>query len=206
MEQGRTEILNQALMYMGQDQILDPLGESKNAKLCASVYDDTLAETLSEFPWSFAKRVQKLQQLETEPKDFRFTYSYQLPRDCVRVLAVQCRNEYDNWFTQTGRANTEPSAEYSVYGSMLYSNQVDLQIIYISRAIIPSDMSSQFRNYLAISIAKKLIVKVTGSSESLQTLMKLVPQVQMEAKRVDSEQTDTMPENRPNLFVAARGY
>lgn len=206
MEQGRTEILNQALMYMGQDQILDPDGESKNAKLCASVYDDALAEALSEHPWSFARKVAKLQQLEAVPKDFRFAYSYQLPDDTGRILSVQCRSAYDNWFTETGRANTDPVAEYTVYGKELYSNQNDLQIVYVRNSVRPSEMTAQFRNYLAMCIALKLVLKVTGSNEGFQVLMKRVPMAQMEAKRVDSEQTDTMPENRPNLFVAARLY
>lgn len=206
MEHGRTEIINQALMYMGQDQILDPSGESKTAKLCASVYDDALAEALGEHPWSFAKKVAKLQQLEAAPKDFRFAYAYQLPDDTGRILEVVCRSSYDTWFTETGRANTDPVAEYAVYGRELYSNQSDMQIVYVRNFVRPSEMPAPFRNYFALCIAMKLITKVTGSNEGLQVLMKRLPQVQMEAKRVDSEQTDTMPENRPNLFVKARLY
>ena len=206
MEQGRTAIINRALLYMGQDQILDPAGESKNVKLCASVYDDSLQETLSEYPWSFARKVAKLQQLEAAPKDFRFTFAYQLPEDAGRILLVHSRSAHEAFFTETGRSNTDPAAEYTVYGREVYSNQSDLQIVYIRNNVRPAEMSAQFKNYLAMHIAMKLIVKITGSNEGLQVLMKRLPQAQMEAKRVDSEQTDTMPENRPNLFVKARLY
>ena len=42
--QTKTDIINQALLMAGQDTILDPAGESKNAKLMAQIYDATLEE------------------------------------------------------------------------------------------------------------------------------------------------------------------
>lgn len=211
MERGRTEILNQALMYMGQDQILDPDGESKTAKLCASVYENTLAEALSEHPWTFATTATKLQQLGELPKDVRFAYAYQLPDECGRILSVECvgseeSSVFDRFATETGRANTLPSAEYSVQGRKLYSNQRDLQIVYVRTDVHPFEMSPQFRNYLAALIASKLFYKVNSSTQAEQSLLKRIPSIRMEAYNTDGQMTDTMPVNRPNLFVNARMY
>lgn len=207
MGAGRTEIINQALLFMGQDAILDPAGESKNAKLCASVFDSTLAEVLCGHVWHFAMMAAQLQRLEGRPRDIRFRYAYQLPSNFGRIVSVTS-SELLGWGegTETARANTRPAAEYMVQGDKLVSNQGSLQILFVRMDVAPSEMSPQFRNYLAVKIAEKLVVKITGSVQAGQALQKMIPAIRLEAFHVDNEQADTMPENRPNLFASARLY
>jgi hypothetical protein len=202
-EQGRTEIINAALLYTGQDTILDPQGESIHAKLCAQVYDNTLEEILSGHPWAFAREAARMQQNAEKPRDMRFACAYQLPEDCARILSVEGAQEQPGI---SGRANTLPGAEYVVYGRKLYSNHTELQIIYTRQTVKPFEMTPQFRNYFAAMIALKLLFKITGGADREAALQKQAQLLRMEARHVDGEQTDTMPVNRPNLFITARMY
>lgn len=208
MDQGRTAIINQALLYMGQDQILDPAGESKSVKLCASVYDNTLAEALAGHPWAFATTAARLQQLGELPSDVRFCFAYQLPEDCGRILSVESHvgNGPLDYVGETARANTLPVAEYSVQGTKLYSNQRELQIVYVRKHVRPFEMSPQFANYFAACIAAKLYYKINGGTQGEQALLKRIVTLRMEAQNTDGQMTNTMPVNRPNLFVHARLY
>ncbi len=203
MDQGRTGIINQALLYMGQDTILDPVGESKNAKLCAAVYDETLAEVLSGHPWSFAVMAARLQQLEEKPRDIRFAYAYQLPEDCGRILSVEAIQLQSLW-GENAASNTQPVAEYMVQGKSLVSNHQGLQIVYVRTNVRPHEMTPQFKNYFSAMIANRLHFKINGSTQGEQAMYKRAVSLRIEAMHTDSEQTDTMPVNRPNLFVNAR--
>jgi len=215
---GRTAIINQALLYMGEDTIINPDSESKNAKLCAQVYDSTLTELLSGHPWSFSLMAARLQLAQEEPRDFRFRYAYQLPTNFGRLQNSMSgiRSDFDPWQeNMLGRelnlqgadiSNSIPIPEYMVQGDKMYSNFRDLQIIYTRTDVQPFEMSPQFRNYFAASIAMRLYTKVTGGTDGLAALQKLVAQIQLEAKHTDGEQMDTMPANRPNLFIRSRLY
>ena len=206
MEQGRTEIINQALLYIGQDTILDPRGESRNAKLCAQVYADTLAEVLCGHPWSFAVVAARLQLLEEKPRDFRFSRAYRMPENCGRILSVESMGMQRWWASENGRFNSLPAAEYMVQGRQIVSNHDDLQVLYVRTDVRPHEMTPQFRNYFAATIAQKLFRKVTGVKTGEDEIQKKVQLLRLEAMHTDSEQTDTMPVNRPNLFVNARLY
>jgi hypothetical protein len=210
MDAGRTAIINQALLFMGQDTVLDPEGPSKNAKLCAQIYDDTLAEILSGHAWSFARVAARLQLLLETPKDARFSKSYRVPDDCARILYVGTHIEPE-WMPRsagglTGMANTQPVAEYVVNGRNLYTNQTELQILYIRSNVQPFEMTPQFRNLFAATMANKLFVKITGSRDGARDMQHKTQMLALEARHVDSNQTDTLPVNRPNLLLAARVY
>ena len=206
-DQGRADVINLALLYCGEDTILDPAGDSKNAKLCATVYDNTLAEVLSGHPWSFATMAAQLQQLGETPGDVRFQYAYQLPENCGLILSVECAGIVQgNWVGDTARSNTLPPAEYMVQGRKLLSNLTNMQIVYVRQAVLPSEMSPQFKNLFAANIALKVFAKITGSTSGKAELAKEIIVLELKAKHADSEQTNTMPENRPNLFVSARLY
>ena len=216
MDSGRTELINAALLYANQDTILDSDGESKNAKLCAQFYDTTLQEALSGHPWSFALVAAKLNLLASKPRDFRFAYAYQLPTNFGYMQYVSAADliepRYDNAIAQemmalTGdKANSIPIPEYIVQGSQLYSNYLNIQIVYSRTDVKPFEMTPQFRNYFAALLAAKLYIKMTGGVDGYQELQKRVILIRAEARHTDSTQTDTLAPNRPNLFVRAREY
>ena len=214
---GRTGIINQALLYANQDSIINPGGDNKNAKLCAQVYDTSLQEALSGYPWSFALVAAKLQRLDKKPKDFRFSIAYQLPGNFghmqVATAGVEIKETVLDFLgtnlpmqNVSSLANTIPVPEYVVHGGELYSNINNIQIVYSRTDVLPSDMPPQFKNYFAAYLASKVYYKITGGLEGLEFLQKKIRELKAEARHTDGDQTDTMPTNLPNLFLGVRSY
>lgn len=216
MEVGRTDIINQALLYAHQDIILDPEGDSKNAKLCAQFYDMTLQEALSGHPWNFALLAAQLQSLVIKPRDIRFQYAYQLPENfgyMHSVLSAELISPIpgttaagDLMHFTGDRANSIPIPEYIIQGQEMYSNYQDIQILYSRTDVKAYEMPAQFRNYFAASLALKLYLKITGGTDGYEVLNKRTVILRAEARHIDSSQSDTITPNRPNLFVRAREY
>lgn len=214
---GRAGIINQAMLYANQDDILNPEGVSKNAKLCAQFYDATLQEALSSHPWSFALAAAKLQRLNKEPKDFRFKYAYQLPVNFGYIQSATAGAPLipsdfmpsDTPYIEPSYAatsNTIPIPEYMVQGKEIYSNVENLQIVYSRIDVLPFEMTPTFSNYLSSLLAAKLYLKMTGGLEGLDVLQKNTTRLLNIARHTDSNQTDTVAPNRPNLFIFSRGY
>lgn len=202
--QGRTEIINKALLYLGEDTILDPRGESKNAKLCESVFDSILAEILSGHPWSFATVAVQLQQLAEAPKDTRFAYQYQLPTDIgmIQQVAVNATAPA-HW--QWDKANKLPQAMYTIQGDRLLSGSQPLQMIYTRSKVEPFEMPPKFFDFLAIKIAVSLAYKIAGQDRE-KAVAQAAEMKELEAKHADSLGTEDMPANRPALLLNSRRF
>ena len=67
-------------------------------------------------------------------------------------------------------------------------------------------MPPAFRLLLAYLLALRLAYKLTGDAALVRQLVQRLPSVRQEAVHNDGEQASTLPENRPNLFVAIREY
>lgn len=211
-ERGKTEIINAALLYMGQDSILDPRGESRNAKLCAQVYAGVLAEILSGHAWTFATTAVRLQQLAEAPADARFRHQYQLPADVGRIHEVACAGSgpCPAAGSRSGRGaeagNSLPRALYTVRGDRLLSNDRDLFMLYTRSGAEPHEMPALFMDYFAATIAERLFFKITGSRDGAAAMEKKVLEKELAARHADGTQTDTLSVNRPGLLLNARQY
>ena len=191
-DQVKTEIINAALLYMNQDSILAPNGESKNAKLCAQVYGTTLGECLSAHPWTFASRVVNLEELAEKPKDARFLRQYRLPEDLGRIW----------WVTVPGFGD----ARYTVQGENLLSNDAPLQLLYTPISVRAFEMPPLFRTYVATAIADKLLNKITGARDGATAMHNIMQEAEAEARHAEGVGKDAMPPERPDLLRLARRY
>ena len=200
----RQSIVHQALLYLGQDLVADPQAQGITAQLVASVFDDTLAEALALHPWSFAMRAVTLARRAAPPTDSRFAHAFALPADMARIVQVE-------WLDGGGdgefaAANSLPVAAYSVQGDALLCNAGQVQLVYVPTAVPAARMPPAFCHLLALMLACRLAYKIVGDHQLLRTLLQRLPAVRQEAVHIDGEQAHTLPENRPNLFVAIRAY
>ncbi len=203
----RHAILNQALLLLGQDLVADPHAESVTARLAASVYDVTLAEALALHPWSFALRAVTLQRRVEPPEDRRFANAFALPADVARLVLVESVHVESGQSPDVfAAANSLPVAAYAVQGHSLCCNAAEVQLLYVPCAVAETLMPPAFRNLLAHLLALRLAYKLTGDAGLVRLLAQRLPAVRQEAVHIDGEQTNTLPENRPNLFVSIREY
>ena len=200
----RHSIINQALLLLGQDLVADPQAESVTARLAASVYDDALAEALALHPWSFAVRAVTLQRRTEPPADRRFANAFALPADMARIVQVEHIGQAAHGADLYAAANSLPVAAYAVQGQSLLCNAADVQLLYVPCAVDEACMPPAFRLLLAYLLALRLAYKLTGDAALVRQLAQRLPAVRQEAVHNDGEQTNTLPENRPNLFVAIR--
>src|SRR5690606_40003152 len=103
-----------ALLLIGADEISSFEDGSRADKLRASIYARTRDELLQRYPWRFATTQETLAILTTTPL-FGYSYAYQLPATCLRVLGL------------------EGGADFHLFDGHLYTNLPEARITCLVR-------------------------------------------------------------------------
>lgn len=82
----KTDILNMALVNLGQDVIATVEEISKEANTLRIHYDNALKDVLRDYDWGFAKRQITAAELPEAPLLFAHAYAY--PTDCAKARRV----------------------------------------------------------------------------------------------------------------------
>jgi hypothetical protein len=144
MASSDVKICNEALTHLGQEEIGSLTEDSNSARACKAVYEPTRDEVLRVFPWNFAIERKSLARLSETPA-FGFSYYYQLPTDCLRVLGM----EYSDYV-------------FKVEGNRLLCDYDTAKIVYIKRVTDPNLFDSIFIAALALRIATKIAPRIKG--------------------------------------------
>ncbi len=167
------QICSDALAQLGQRPITDITDTTNpHAILCNSVYYIARDSLLSEFMWSFAIRRVALAVDVTAP-DFGYTYRFQLPADCLRVIGVDSR-EY----------------KYVIEYGYLLSNQETLYLKYIARIEEPGRFDPLFAEALGARIARKLAMPILKKASAVQIAEGIYQEAIARAKASDAIQDD----------------
>lgn len=168
------EICNIALSHLGDVATvasIDPPEGSAQAEHCARFYPMARDSLLEAHPWSFATRRVILAELANSWP--QWAYSYARPTDCLKVLSVLSKNasaDYQQasvWPYPTN--DLSPGAMYSVDmpqpyacetnddgAPVIYTNQEDAMMRYISRVTDTTRYSYSFIMALTWSLASML--------------------------------------------------
>ena len=85
------QICNSALNQLGAASITALTDNSKNARLCNERYNTVRDSVFRSHPWnSLIKRIQLAQNTSTPV--YGFSYQFNLPSDCLRVLTIDAYN------------------------------------------------------------------------------------------------------------------
>lgn len=144
MASSDVKICNEALTHLGQEEIGSLTENNNNARACLQVYEPTRDEVLRVFPWNFALKRKSLARLSETPA-FGFSYYFQLPTDCLRVLGM----EYSDYV-------------FKIEGDRLLCNYDSAKILYIKRVTDPNLFDSIFIAALALRIATKIAPRIKG--------------------------------------------
>ena len=134
------------------------------------MYDGQRKELLRSHPWNFAIKREALQLLTSTPA-FEYSYEYQLPTDCLRVLKLY-----------------GASQDYVIEGSVLRTNETSPKLIYISDEEDTQLFDTSFSELLALAIAAKICYSITGSTSLLAGLMAEMRRLKAEAKQYDGQE------------------
>ena len=144
-----TGICNSALAKVGAARITALDEGSKNASLCAELYDKCRDDLLRAHTWNFAAARVKLAQA-AEPPVFGFARAYKLPADWIRCVAAE---------GEGGQALV-----YRVEGDCLLSDAEDVYLRYVRRVEDVNRMPADFREALACLLARELAIPIAQSN------------------------------------------
>jgi len=161
----QTDIVNMALVKIGQSTISSIDEDTPTATKMHTIYDLILDEALAEGPqhgWKFA-REQATISVDADSPDSQYDYRYKLPDDLLRIDRVHADGmDYTDWVRQ---------------GQYILTNQVDdeINLNYVKRVTITGLFPPHFIKVLYTMLAFELafnIVKNTNLANSLYAELK----------------------------------
>ena len=187
------EICNNALIQLGaEDTLLSLDDDTTPGRMCKAMYDVTRREVLTNFAWNSALKQAQLAALVETPT-FEFTYAFQLPADCFRVLKIGTSDDAVNTYL-----GSDPYAyhrwqpvQWKRFGRKIYSNTSPLYITYIYDLEDVQEMDPALRDAIAARLAAKIAYKITGSRAKEETMKAWYREVIDEAMATNSLEGST---------------
>lgn len=156
-----TDIANSALTKLGADRILALSDNQKEAREMNAIFTMRRDALLRAYNWSFAMTRAELSALVDGPA-WGYTYYYQLPTDCLRVVQVS-----DEWVPY-GLADyiSGPDQEpYKIEGRKIATDYgAPLPIRYAKRVTETGEFDPMFTEAFACDLAFHACEAITQSS------------------------------------------
>lgn len=169
------DIASNALILIGDNPISSFTEPGAGAEAAANLYPSTKVQLLSEHPWTFALKEQKLNRLSAAPdKLTNWQYAYQNPTDLIRYWSVM------------------PWANYEMVGSLLYSNQNELLARYIYD-VAETALPPHFQKALEYKLASDFALLVTEDKSKAELYDKKYRVAIGQARGIDSQSHPQQP-------------
>lgn len=179
------EICNSALTKIGAESIVSLDDQSKTAIACKERYESNKRAVLRMHSWNCAiGRSNTLSNLNNPP--FGFTYAYELPSDCLRVLDV---NEGDT--------------DYKVEGRQLLTDETTVELKYIKDVSDAAEFDELLAELIAMRLAWDICYKITQSSTLKTQLWEDFNKARPGAKTADAQEEPSQ-ELEANYFLESR--
>lgn len=175
-------IANMALQIVGAKPITSFDEDAQFATLIASVFDTERDATLRAYPWNFASKRAALGRLATAPA-FGFEYQFQLPTDCVRVLAVY------------------PETPFVVEGRMVLCDTSEISILYTASIASPVTWDASFKSALAAKLAMKICYAATEMIGMVDRAQAAYDKAIAEARTADAQEGSTQSALGTDAYV-----
>ena len=186
MATSKVELCNRALTLCGARRITSLTESSEPAAILNEEYDNSRRELLVGHPWNFALKRIALGLDVTTPA-FGFSYRFQLPSDCLRVISTS----YVGY------------TEFQIEGRYLLSNESEASIRYISDITDISMFSKPFEVALAYMLADLICFKISGNAALADRINKAATQKLREARSYDAQE-GSAPMTENNIFRDVR--
>jgi hypothetical protein len=186
-----TEIANLALSLVGDERIVSlDTDTSKEARLCAEFLPQVRDEALALHPWNFAKRRASLPASPTAPA-FEWTGQFQVPADCLRILAVASADPHEPWERE---------------GNLILCNMAaPLQVQYIQRHTDTGHWAPLFARLVAAMLAERLCIPLSASAQQRAQIAAELVEARRLARQTDAAEGTPKPQYAPaDILVNAR--
>lgn len=193
MASSEVAIANRALDMMGAAAITSLDDDTATAGICKRNLPISRDYVLRSYPWNSATRRVSLPALVTAPA-FGFSKAYQLPSDCLRVLALQDDVLYGQAWRVEG-------------GQLLCNLTGPLQLRYIARVEDVAQWDAMLAEAIAARLAASICFAVTQSATLAAQLFNIAQAVHAEARRMDAREASQDEAVTADSWTGARfGY
>lgn len=205
------DICNRALQLVGAGAITSLTDGTHEAAECGRCYDIVRQAELRSNSWNFSIKRAVLAPLTGVPL-FDYSYAFELPTDCLRVLLVN--DPYLDWSVEgrTILTNAAQSPWGFVSGTVdgiplvnpsISGQSAALNLRYISDVTDTTQFDSLFVEGLAAKIGTAICQALTQSNQKLEVLSQIYAETMKTAKRMDA--FESLPEDPPeDAFINVR--
>ncbi len=169
------DIASNALILIGDEPISSFSDPGAGAQAAANLYPETYRQVMSEHPWSFAFKEQKLSRLSAQPDALtNYKYAFQVPTDLIRLWAIL------------------PHSDYVIIGGLLYSNQNELLARYVYQ-VEETSLPPHVTKTLEYRLASDFAMLVTESQTKATFYEEKYRDMLQRAKSIDSQGRPQQP-------------
>lgn len=166
------DICSKALLLVGAEAIQSFEDETKESKVCSTIYETVKNTLLTNRLWTFSIEQLNLARLnETPLRDWKYAYS--LPTNILRIKKVS------------------GSKSFELVNGKLYSNDPAVSID-CQKTVDVDEMPPYFQTALISELAAKLSVALMGDSSKYNLFANMAQRDLINARLADSQ-------NRPNV-------
>lgn len=170
------DIASNALLLIGDNPISSFDDPGAGAEVAANLYAETKKKLLSEHPWSFALKSQRLNRLSQTPDILTgYQHAFQLPTDLIRIWSVQSHSNY------------------ILEGNLLLSNSTELLCTYIYD-VAEVNLPPHVVKALEYLLASEFAVPVTEDTKKADFYEKKATKAINKAMAIDSQ-------NKPQISI-----
>ncbi|HIB78528.1 MAG TPA: hypothetical protein EYO58_13180, partial [Flavobacteriales bacterium] len=163
------DIASNALLLIGDNPISSFDDDGAGAKVAANLYPETKKRLLSEHPWSFALKQQRLNKLSQKPDVLtHFKNAFQLPTDLIRIWNIQSHSDY------------------ILIGNLLYSNENEVLATYVFD-VDEVNLPPHFTKSLEYTLAADFAISVTESVSMSEKMESKAMTFTSKAMAIDSQ-------------------
>lgn len=186
----KIEIVNRALVKIGQARISSIDENSKSATSVRAVYDQVRDTLMQSYIWNFTKVRTQLAADATAPL-FGFQFRYRLPANTLRVLGLGDDTEPQRNYTSSLHA-------FKHEDEFIYTDvEAPLNIVLTQKIEETGKYPPDFANLLALDIALDIFYDVTKGTERYNTIR------QDRAIALRNAKMNHAIENTPEVMVAS---
>lgn len=182
----KVDIVNLALTLLGATRINSLTDNSESARKMNESYDLIRRELLRSHPWNFAIKRQQLSILAETPL-FEYTYKFQLPSDCLRMIKLT-----------TGEVTVR---DYYIENRQVCCDEGTLYIRYIADITDTELFDAAFVTCFAARLASELAHAFANDKNLMQLMYELYEKKLRLAKAMDAQESADSKLNNQDYFT-----
>ena len=184
------EIVNRALISIGSSPIIDLAQAGKAAESAAAIWPQVRDDVLRSHPWNSCKSRQTIAELGTAPV-FGWAHQYQLPADCLRVIAVNGQS----W----------PTDGWEIEGRVVLTHEGSpLELEYIRREEDANVYDAELVTALAARLAAELATALSALGSISDRAERRAELAVMKARITDGIEEELVEDDLNDSWLAVR--